>query len=207
MASRRSRLARIRTRWQGPTQWNLRGPKEIMTIITGLGLVLLGACVGIGGRAAGVAWGSRRQCLTAWAIRGLCGLLIYWLAGYWTARGFASLASAQTFPRDSQTIITGRQALVPSPSLDDYRQREITKLLDHMYDQDVLNSQIAGRLNGHDDRLKSIESIKPDTVALRLDGLESSMKSVIALLVTIFCALALNLWSSWTKRPKGSEGS
>lgn len=176
------------------------------TIITGLGYALLGACVGIGGHAAGIAWGKTRRCPTAWTIRILCGLVVYGVVGLMTARGFSTLAEAQSFPRDSQTVITGRQART-SPPVDEEQLREINRLLDHMHDQNVINSQTLGRLNGHDDRLRAIEAIKPDTVALRLDGLESSMTKVIALLVTIFCALALNFWSVWMKRPKGSEGS
>lgn len=177
------------------------------TIITGLGLALLGACIGIGGHAAGVAWGKTRRCPTAWTIRILCGLVVYGVVGLMTTRGFATLAEAQSFPRDSQTVITGRQARTQAQSLDEEQLREIATLMGHMYEQRVTNSQTLGRLNGHDDRLKAIEAIKPDTVALRLDGLESTMKLGIGLLVTIFGAMVVQLLVSWMKRPKGSEGA
>lgn len=173
------------------------------TIITGLGLVLLGACVGVGTRSAGIAWGRTHRCVTAWVIRGVAGFLLYGLSGHLTVMGFVKTTAAQSFSRDAQF-----SARTPRSAADENaQQQQIEDLSIHMHSQEVINAQQAAAMGGLEQRLQRVESIKPDTVALRLDGLESTMKLGIGLLVTIFGAMVLNLWSSWTKRPKGSEGS
>lgn len=168
------------------------------TIITGLGLALLGACIGIGGHAAGVAWGKTRRCPTAWTIRILCGLVVYGVVGLFTVRGFTG-AAAQTFSQDSQLVATtgGRGA-------GSLWQQQMTELVSFMRAQELLEARRVGDREDVLRRISNLELIHPDALALQIKNIEDKLTKQEAtsertnqLLFGLLLAFLGTMFSSW----------
>jgi len=91
----------------------------------------------------------------------------------------AGYLGAQTFPRDSQ-IVAAQDRHGP----DSLWQQQMTELVKHMHDQELLNENNTATRNDMLRRLveleKTLKEVKPDVVAYQLNAIQDSLKEVRA---------------------------
>ncbi len=103
-------------------------------------------------------------------------------------------AGAQVFPRESRFVAH------PSGQTD---RTDTSVLLEHMHEQQVINAQRSADIQALDQRVMRIESIKPDTIGLRLASLEEASSSQQKLLWGILAAVLINFLTAGIRIPFG----